>query len=281
MTQQKLIQHLLPHHMLSRFAGFLANNQIPWLKNYLIRYFINRYPVNMQEAIVSDPYAYSCFNTFFIRELKAELRPIAAETHAIASPVDGGVFQLGTLAHDTVMQVKQHHFNCHDLLGREQLRTEEFLGGNFATLYLAPKDYHRVHMPYPGRLREMIYIPGKLFSVSPDVIRSISSIFSRNERLICIFDTDQGPMAVILVGAMLVASIHTAWSGAIQTKKVTTWCYPAHIENPVNLPKGAHLGHFQLGSTVILLFPKNTVTWVKTLTENSSIKMGQAIGYVS
>lgn len=278
MNLQKLFQHILPQHGLSRLAGFLANNQTPWLKNYLIRYFVNKYPVNMQEAVQSDPYAYSCFNTFFTRELKPEVRPIAHENNAIACPVDGGVFQIGTIADDTPMQVKQHYFNIDDLLGRNPLRTQEFIGGDFATLYLAPKDYHRVHMPYPGRLREMTYIPGKLFSVSPEIIRAIPGIFSRNERLICIFDTDRGPMAVILVGAMLVASIHTAWSGAIRTNTMTTWYYPPSKKDHIELTKGEHLGHFQLGSTVILLFPRNTITWSDSLKENSSIQMGQAIG---
>jgi phosphatidylserine decarboxylase len=273
-------QYSLPQHALSRLAGFLANHKTPWLKNYLIRYFVNRYPVNMEEAMVSDPYAYSCFNTFFTRELKSAVRPITPDTHHLASPVDGGVFQSGTLQGDPLLQVKGHHFHVDTLLGQEPLRTQTFANGHFATFYLAPKDYHRVHMPYPGRLREMIYVPGKLFSVNPTVIRAIPNIFARNERLICIFDTDRGAMAVILVGAMLVAGIHTAWSGAIKTSKTTTWCYPDHLEEPIILSKGEYLGHFQLGSTVIVLFPPHTIHWETTLKENAIVRMGQSIGYV-
>lgn len=257
------LQHILPQHVLSRILGWFCDSRWIALKNWMIKRFIKTYDVNMSEAIIENPENFPCFNDFFTRHLKPELRPIVQEQNQIACPVDGTVSQIGVIKKDLLFQAKNFYFNVTDLLGGSESRAQSFLDGNFATFYLAPRDYHRVHMPISGQLQEAIYIPGKLFSVNQKTTQYVPNLFARNERLVCIFKTEIGPMAIILVGAMLVASINTVW------KK---------DEKNINLLRGEELGYFKLGSTVIVLFGKNQMSWTDNLKETSIVKMGQLIG---
>lgn len=254
-------QYCVPQHLLSRIFGWLANARIVWLKNWMIIKFINRYQVDMQEAIDENIEDYASFNQFFIRKLKPELRSITQDPKQVACPADGNISQIGQIAQQSIFQAKGFYFTLSGLLGSEAIAAQ-FVQGSFATFYLSPKDYHRVHMPLAGKLIKTIHIPGKLFSVSPETTRAIPHLFARNERVVCIFETDQGPMAVILVGAMIVGSIH------ISSTVGTT------------LAKGEELGYFKLGSTVIVLLPEKVVEWQSTLQADSMVKMGQAIGRI-
>lgn len=274
-------QYLLPHHLLSRAVGCLAETRIPWLKNLLIRAFMRRFQIDLSEARIDTPEGYEDFNAFFTRALKDQARPLSTEEQALLSPCDGQVSQLGDITQGRIFQAKGHHFSLIDLLGGDLQRAEPFMGGSFATLYLSPKDYHRVHMPLAGRLREMIYIPGRLFSVNQTTVESVPSLFARNERVVCIFDTAQGPMAVVLVGAMIVASIETVWAGLVTPPKRTLkrFCYDQPAPHPIQLDKGAELGRFRLGSTVILLFGPEVATWCEGLKPQSPVRMGEALGH--
>lgn len=256
------MQHLLPQHGLSRLAGWLARNRWPWLKKILIHYFIHRYDVDFQAAQIENPHDYPSFNALFTRHLKPELRPIASGLNQIACPVDGCISQLGDIKANNLFQAKGFYFDLAALLGSEK-NAVLFFEGRFITFYLAPKDYHRVHMPLTGTLIHTHYIPGKLFSVNQQTTCHIENLFSQNERLICLFDTTAGPMAMILVGAMLVGSIKTVWK---------------ENEKNISIEKGAELGHFEMGSTVIFLLAKNRATWSSELKENSNVLMGQSIG---
>lgn len=204
-----LAQHLLPHHLLSRVIGGFAECRAPWFKNLLTRWFVRHYDVDMRQAQVEDPTAYENFNAFFTRALKPGARPLPAEAGVVVSPSDGAISQLGRIEHGRIFQAKGHSYSLLELLGGDGLRAAPFMGGHFATIYLSPKDYHRVHMPLTGTLKEMVYVPGRIFSVNQLTAENVPELFARNERVVCIFDTAVGPMAVILVGAMIVASIET------------------------------------------------------------------------
>jgi phosphatidylserine decarboxylase len=271
-----LLQHLVPQHGLSRLAGWIANNRWHWLKNKLINDFIRRYQVDLSIAKLEKVDDYPNFNSFFTRQLKPLYRPITEGHDHIASPVDGCVSQAGKINQYSLFQAKGRTYNLNELLGGRTDLAKHFEDGEFTTLYLAPKDYHRVHMPLKGKLTETIYIPGKLFSVNQDTTKSVAQLFSRNERLVCMFDTEKGPMAVILVGAMLVSGIETVWPSNFYTRTLLQKTF----EKGVSLEKGAELGHFKMGSTVILLFPKNTTTWVPELKEDATVKMGSLIGHI-
>jgi len=271
----RLQQHIAPQRALTRLAGWFGECRWVWLKNILIRYFIRRYDVDVNAALITDLESYPTFNSFFTRLLKPELRPIVTEPDHIASPVDGCVSQMGLIEQDVLFQAKGFHFNLCALLGGEESRAAPFYNGAFATLYLAPRDYHRVHMPITGTLRETVYVPGTLFSVSQKTAAHIPHLFARNERLICLFDTHIGPMAVILVGAMLVGSISTIWETKA-TATLSNRLYSAH--EGITLLRGAELGHFKMGSTVIVLFPPHKVAWASSLESNSFIQMGQFLG---
>jgi len=270
-----LAQYLLPHHLLSRLVGMLAEARTLWIKNRLIGWFIRRYQVDMSEAQLPDPLAFDCFNAFFTRALKEGARPLEQTPGTILCPVDGAVSQIGDIGHGRVFQAKGHSFSTHELLGGDSARAAPFLKGRFATLYLSPRDYHRVHMPISGTLREMIYVPGKLFSVNPLTASAVPDLFARNERVVCIFDTACGPMALVLVGAMIVASIETVWAGQVAplTRTVKRFSYDA----PITLEAGAELGRFRLGSTVVLLFGEQQVNWNSELGTGSSVRMGQRL----
>jgi len=271
-----LAQYLTPQQVLSRLVGLLAEARAPWLKNRLIGWFVRRYQVDMREAQMEDPLAFDNFNAFFTRALKADARPLDETPGAILCPADGAVSQIGDIGHGRVFQAKGHSFSTHALLGGDSERAAPFLNGRFATIYLSPRDYHRVHMPISGTLREMIYVPGKLFSVNPLTASAVPDLFARNERVVCIFDTACGKMALVLVGAMIVASMETVWAG--QVAPLARGVRRFRYDGPIHLQAGTELGRFRLGSTVILLFGEQQMDWSGELGTGSSVRMGQRLG---
>lgn len=269
------IQYLLPQRLLSIFMGCLAESRLPWLKNFFIFSYIKYYKIDMTQALIENPRDYPTFNHFFIRQLKPHLRPIAPEPQAIASPTDGTITQIGYLHQNKLLQAKNKTFDLKTLLGNDVTLAEDFYDGAFATFYLAPHNYHRVHMPVSGTLDKTIYVPGKLFSVNQMTSLTIPNLYGRNERLISVFHTPAGTMAVILVGAMIVGSIQMVWmQQPIRGDKIMT----ETTQRKIVLDKGAELGHFQLGSTVIVLFEKNKIRWLPSVGSNSNIKMGSIVG---
>ena len=281
---RNLPQYLLPQRLLTRLVYRLARIRTPWLKDALIRHFARRFRVKLDEAQESDPRAYTDFNAFFTRALKPGARPVAPGDWAVCCPVDGAVSQIGVADADTLLQAKGRTFSLTALLGGDPERARPFQGGVFATLYLSPRDYHRIHLPLAGRLREMVHIPGKLFSVSPLTTRIVPELFARNERVATVFDTPAGPMALVLVGAINVASIETVWAGTITPPLGTTirrWSYPPNGDSAVRLDKGAELGRFNLGSTVILLFGRDAVRWEAAIRAGMTVRMGQRLGKVA
>lgn len=275
-----LWQFLLPQHLLSRFTGQLAQCKIPFLKNWLISIFIKRYKVDMSLAKEPDYKAYPNFNAFFTRELKEGVRPTTPEKGAIACPADGGISQSGKIEQGRIFQAKGCDYSLKALLGGSERTTELFQHGYYSTIYLSPKDYHRVHMPLSGVLKEMTYIPGKLFSVNQVSVEKIPGLFAKNERVVALFDGEEGSFAVILVGAMIVASIETVWSGLVapqRSKEVITTQYDA---SEVQLEKGEEMGRFQLGSTAILLFSNPNMKWDPAIQPEDSVVMGQKLGEI-
>lgn len=274
-------QHIVPQHFLSRCVGLLAASKIGFLKNFLIRLFIKKYKVNMTEAEIKSAEEFSCFNDFFTRKLEADARPINPESKAIICPVDGAVSAIGDIEAEQIFQAKGKSFSLNALLGGDQKLADKFHGGKFATLYLSPRDYHRIHIPLTGTLEEMIYIPGKLFSVNQTAAENIDELFARNERAVCIFNTDIGPMAVILVGAMIVASIETVWAGQVAPSKLDKHVEHYHEHAPITIRRGEEMGRFKLGSTAIVLFPANVMSWEASLQTADGIQLGQKIGETS
>jgi phosphatidylserine decarboxylase len=275
-----LSQYLLPHHLLSRLIGCAAECRAGWFKSRLINWFAKQYQVNMSEAQIEDLNAFEHFNDFFTRALKDGARPLDPTPGAVLCPADGAVSQLGKIEHGRIFQAKGHSFSLVELLGGDNERAKPFMGGEFATIYLSPKDYHRVHMPLTGTLREMVYVPGRLFSVNQTTAENVPELFARNERVACLFDTERGPMAVVLVGAMIVASIETVWAGLVTPPKraLKAFKYDEAARAPIVLEKGAELGRFKLGSTAIVLFGAEQVQWAAQLAANSSVQMGQRLG---
>lgn len=275
-----LAQHLLPHHLLSRLIGGFAECRVLWFKNLLTRWFVRHYDVDMRQAQVEDPTAYENFNAFFTRALKPGARPLPAEAGVVVSPSDGAISQLGRIEHGRIFQAKGHSYSLLELLGGDGLRAAPFMGGHFATIYLSPKDYHRVHMPLTGTLKEMVYVPGRIFSVNQLTAENVPELFARNERVVCIFDTAVGPMAVILVGAMIVASIETVWAGLVTPPKreLKRFAYDEAARAPITLGTGDELGRFKLGSTAIVLFGPDAVNWSAELGALSTVNMGQLLG---
>ena len=273
-------QYLLPHHCLSRLIGRAAECRAPWFKNRLIDAFVRRYQVDMSEAAVGNPHAYEHFNAFFTRALRDGARPLDDTPGGVLCPADGAISQLGAIEHGRIFQAKGHSFSVLELLGGDAGRAAPFMGGQFATVYLSPRDYHRVHMPLAGTLREMVYVPGKLFSVNGFTAENVPELFARNERVVCLFDTERGPMAVVLVGAMIVASVETVWAGLVTPprRELKTFRYGASAAEPIHLDKGAELGRFKLGSTAIVLFGPEQVRWAEGLAAGSAVRMGQALG---
>lgn len=275
---QTALQYLVPQHTLSRFMGILGNCQKSWVKNRFIAWFVHHYGVDMSIAQQTDPLQYPSFNSFFTRVLQPEARPVVRKEGAIVCPVDGAISQIGTSQDGRLLQAKGFDYGIIQLLGGSEQRAAPFLNGRFITLYLAPKDYHRVHMPLAGQLREMIYVPGQLFSVNDRTARQISNLFARNERVVCIFETVVGLMAVIFVGAIIVGSINTVWAGKIISSKrggVRCWNYS---DQSIKFDAGEEIGHFQMGSTVIVLFSKDSITWTQDLNAGQVVEVGQLLG---
>lgn len=278
------LQYMLPQRFTTWLAYRLTRNRTTWLKNFLIRTFISQYQVDMSEAEQSDPTKYHDFNHFFTRPLRSGVRPIAVGDGVLCCPVDGIVSQAGIAENDTLFQAKNRTFSLTQLLGGDTHRALPFQQGSFVTLYLSPRDYHRVHMPIRGRLQHMTYIPGQLFSVSPATTRLVPDLFARNERVVTFFNTPAGPMAVVLIGAINVASIETVWVGAItppRRKQIQHWEYSqAEKSSILLLDKGAEMGRFNMGSTVIVLFAKKSVLWDATLIPETRVWMGQCLGEI-
>lgn len=272
------LQYCTPKHALTRLVGKLASLEGGKVTTAIIRWFIKQYNVDMAEARNPDPTAYPTFNAFFVRELKDGARPINEDTRIISHPADACVSQLGPIKEGRLFQAKGHYFDACELLGGDKNLADEFMGGDFATLYLSPSDYHRVHMPCDGVLRQMIYVPGDLFSVNPLTAENVPNLFARNERVVCIFDTEFGPLAQILVGATIVGSIETTWAGTVTPPtgpEVRRWDYPATGTAAISLKKGEEMGRFKLGSTVINLFPKDAVRFVEQMKPLQTTRMGQ------
>lgn len=270
-----LWQYILPKYWLTRLIGYLANSRVRWIKNSFIRFICGAYPIDMSEAAIANPYNFPTFNAFFTRALKPGIRPINEAADAIVSPADGSIAQIGTIHHEQLLQAKDMYFDLSTLLGGQTALAAEFQNGTFATIYLAPHNYHRVHMPLAGTLRQSIYIPGSLFSVNRMTSRLIPNLYARNERLVLIFDTNAGPMAVILVGALIVGSIQTVWMREpIRSNRIEI----STPEQPIRLEKGAEVGHFQMGSTVILLMPAGKCEWSPQAAPDAPTLVGAKIG---
>jgi len=273
-------QYLTPQLTVSRLAGWLADtDRSPAMKNSVVNWFIERYGVDMSEALEQDADAYPSFNAFFTRELKPGLRPVDQRESTLVSPVDGALSQLGSVTDDRVFQAKGQCFSLTELLGGDHQRASEFANGEFATIYLSPKDYHRVHMPVAGTLRAMAHVPGKLFSVNPTTTAQVPNLFARNERVACIFDTEAGPLAMVLVGAMIVGTMETTWAGVVapDSSDVSTSTY-GHLDTPISFAKGEEMGRFRLGSTVVMVMPKGAVGWNDDRKAGQTIRLGEALG---
>jgi phosphatidylserine decarboxylase len=273
-----IAQHLLPQHTLSRLTGWLAQSRIAPLKDWLIRRFIAAFDVDMREAAQPDPATYANFNAFFTRALREGARPVVADPAALASPADGAVSEAGAITGGRIVQAKGHWYTCAELLASAE-DARLFEDGEFATIYLSPRDYHRVHMPVAGRLTALRYVPGKLFSVNQVTAENVPGVFARNERLVCRFETEHGPMALVMVGAMIVAGIETVWTGPVTPAGGQVLSIDFERDAAARtLDKGAEMGRFQLGSTVILLFPRHTVRLDDGLVAGAPLRMGQRIG---
>ena len=272
-----LLQRLLPQHLLSRLLGRLAAARSPrWLKNAAIRLFVARYRVDLAEAERPLAEAYESFNAFFTRALREGVRPLCPT--GVACPADGAISQCGEIDGDRLLQAKGRHYTVGALLGGSDERAERFRGGDFVTIYLSPRDYHRVHMPLDGRLTATRYIPGDLYSVNSRTAAGVDRLFARNERLVCHFDTPRGPMAMVLVGAMIVAGIETVWSGqeAPRPRRIETRDY-LQAPAPVLLDRGAEMGRFLLGSTVIVLLPAGVAAWNADCVAGAAVRLGQQL----
>lgn len=270
-----LFQYCVPQHALSRLTGKLAASENITVRRFLINAFIKKFGVSLSEAKAKSAEEYVSFNDFFCRELKDGARPIN-EGSAVTSPADGAFSQLGKIEGGRIFQAKNHSFTSEELLANERM-AEHFTDGDFATIYLSPKDYHRVHMPVSGKLISMSYIPGDLFSVNEATAESVPRLFARNERAVCIFETELGYVAAVLVGAMIVASIETVWAGHVapaSTRHIEHWDYR---DQNIVLNKGDELGRFKLGSTVVLLFSKDAISWSAHARPGASVKMGEGI----
>ena len=276
-----MLQYLIPKHLLSRLLGYPAASSLSWIKNPLIRLFIQCFKVNMSEATNTDPTSYNCFNDFFTRALRPDVRPINLHPPHLACPVDGCISQLGDIHHDLIFQAKGHAYSLTELVGGDAEVARPFINGTFATIYLSPKDYHRVHMPINGVLRNMIHVPGQLFSVNQVTTAKVPGLFARNERVVTIFDTTVGPLCMVLVGAMIVASIETVWAGTICPPgcQVSTTHYGD--TRLINLKKGEELARFRLGSTVIVCLPPGVNQWPTELSAGTTTRMGQLFGYLT
>ncbi len=273
-----LPQYLLPKQLLTSFAGAAARHAAGDLTTAAIRRFVARYGVDMNEAADPDIAHYATFNDFFTRALKPGARPFADA--AWLCPVDGAISQFGRIERDQILQAKGHGYSTTALVGGDAALAARFQDGDFATLYLSPRDYHRIHMPCAGRLVRMIHVPGALFSVNPATARGVPGLFARNERVVCLFESERGPFVLTLVGATIVGSMATVWHGVVNPPRPGTlreWSYPERGEGEVLLARGAEMGRFLLGSTVVLLFPRGVLRFNPRWTPGRAIRMGEAM----
>jgi len=269
--------YAIPHHLISRIVFYITRLRGPFVQP-LIKWFIQKFDVDMSEAQYDDISVYETFNEFFIRDLKPGARPIVSGANTLTSPADGTVSEAGTIEAGTIFQAKGHQYTVAELLGGDETLAKIFANGKFATIYLAPYNYHRLHMPSDGRLTKLIHVPGRLFSVAPWTVKSIPRIFARNERVVSLFLTPAGPMAMILVGAINVAAIETVWSGLVtppKGKKISEFDYSHTVKE---LKKGDEMGRFNMGSTVIILTGKKA-EWLQKLRNGSKVKVGELIGH--
>jgi phosphatidylserine decarboxylase len=267
------LQHILPKQALTELVAITAKARAGRATTAAIRWFIQRYGVNMDEALNADISSYASFNDFFVRPLKPDARPLAAAD--LVCPVDGAISQFGDIEEHQIFQAKGHYFSTSDLLGGDKQLATQFAHGHFANLYLSPKDYHRIHMPCAGRLTRMIYIPGALFSVNPVTARGVPNLFARNERVVCVFESSFGPFVMVLVGATIVGSMATVWHGVVnppRTKQVRVWDYSSQ---QIQLNKGEEMGRFLLGSTVVLLFPAQTLRFNPAWQPEATVRLGE------
>ena len=274
-----LPQYLLPKRGLTRYAGWRASRRAGARTTKLIRWFVAKYHVDMSEAADPNVAHYATFNDFFTRALKPGARPLASAD--LICPVDGAISQFGAIEKDQIFQAKGHRYSTTALVGGDRSLAAQFEDGWFATLYLSPKDYHRIHMPCEGRLRRMIYVPGELFSVNPATARGVPGLFARNERVVCVFDSAHGPFVLTMVGATIVGSMATVWHGVVNPPRgsqVREWRY---ADQEVVLKQGDEMGRFLLGSTVVLLFPKGPLQFNPAWQPGGSIRLGEPMAAVS
>lgn len=277
------LQYITPKHLLSRLVGKLAAAELGGFTTFLIKLFIKQYNVDMSEALYSDPTHYRSFNAFFTRPLKPEVRTVDTRENVLIQAVDGTVSQFGDIESDSIFQAKGHNFSLTSLLGGKPELATPFKDGKFATIYLAPRDYHRIHMPVEGTLTDMVYVPGELFSVNPLTAQNIPSLFARNERVVALFDTPVGKMAMVLVGATIVASIETVWAGTVSPptgKNVQHWTYEKDTEASVQLAKGDELGRFKLGSTIVVCFEKDMIDF-DALAPGQVTRLGEPMAFTA
>lgn len=270
-----LPQYLLPKKALTSFGGLVAGARGGAATTALIRWFVGKYQVNMAEAANPDITSYASFNEFFTRPLKPGVRPLADADYIC--PVDGAISQFGPIEADQIFQAKGHHYSTTALVGGDATLAAQFANGGFATIYLSPRDYHRIHMPCDGTLSRMIYVPGDLFSVNPTTARGVPGLFARNERVVCVFETARGPMVLALVGATIVGSMATVWHGVVNPPRlaqVTEWHYD---DGTVTLRKGEEMGRFLLGSTVVMLFPKDVLQFNPDWQAAAPVRLGEAM----
>ncbi|MDP2816724.1 MAG: archaetidylserine decarboxylase [Polaromonas sp.] len=274
-----LLQYLLPKRAITEFGHHIASMRGGAITTRIIRWFIGKYGVNMAEAANPDIASYASFNDFFTRALRPGARPLAAAD--LICPVDGVISQFGAIAGDQIFQAKGHHYSTTALVGGDRELAAHFDGGSFATIYLSPKDYHRIHMPADGRLSRMIYVPGALFSVNPATARGVPGLFARNERVVCVFESARGPFVLVLVGAAIVGSMATVWHGVVnppRTREVRDWRYDAE---QVALRQGDEMGRFLLGSTVVLLFPQGPCRFNPAWAPGAAVRLGEAMAHLA
>lgn len=274
------LQYVFPKRALTEFGGWVANSRWGGITQWIIRRFIRKYGVNMAEAANPDPQAYASFNEFFTRALRADARPLADA--AFVCPVDGAISQFGAIARDQIYQAKGHTYSTRALVGGDAALAAQFDDGAFATIYLSPRDYHRIHMPAAATLRRMIHVPGDLFSVNPATAQGVPGLFARNERVVCVFDLQVGettvPFVQVLVGATIVGSMATTWHGVVNPPRPGTVREWSYNDQPLHLQRGEEMGRFLLGSTVVLLWPRDTIAFNPDWAPGNAVRLGEAMG---
>ena len=272
-------QHILPQHFLSRIVYALMRSEIKWVKNLLIRLISRIAGINYAEAASPDPADYVSFNAWFTRALKPGVREFDSDPAAFLSPCDGTISETGSLVENRILQAKGRDYSLQDLLANDPV-CGQLTGGYFSTIYLSPKDYHRIHMPLGGRLQRMIHVPGSLFSVAPYTVRQVPRLFARNERVISVFETDSGPLVMVLVVAILVSSTETVWAGEVTATKRKEVTFKEYPDKEITLAKGDEMGRFNMGSTVILLMPPGALKSLESLGAGDAVKVGQRLGEI-